>query len=209
MEIKANIQQFWNTLVDKISEQAWFIQLKQKWEELDEQSRFYLKIASFASSLLFIFIIVLSSILSVRELRNNYREKTALLNMLQTVNDEMRQLKNITSVASQNAAANTPWNTYFESLLQGIGLDKSKLTISPEKTVSTKNQDPMAPKESQFELSLKEINIKQLIKLSYQIENGGRPVKLKNLWIDTRGEHSGWLDAKLTISAYTLASGNK
>jgi hypothetical protein len=206
MDIRGSLQSAWSTFIDKLNEQQWFIQLKQKWEELDEQSRFYLKIASLGAAALFVIILVTSSIWSVRELRNNYRDKIALLNMLQNVTDEMRQLKNITSTATQQAGVPQPWNAYFESILPQVGVDKNKLSISPEKPVSTKNTDPMAPKESMFEISVREINVKQLIKLAYQLENGMRPVKLRNMWVDTRGEHSGWLDAKLTVSAFTIPS---
>ena len=59
-------------------------------------------------------------------------------------------------------------------------------------------------KEALAQLSVKRINVKQLTRLMFQIENGARPVKVRNLTVDVNPDQSGYMDATLQISAYTL-----
>ena len=39
----SKLKEAWTSFSDQVSQSAWFQQLKAKWEELDPQSRLYLK----------------------------------------------------------------------------------------------------------------------------------------------------------------------
>ena len=101
-----------HAVTDFLNEQDWFQQLKAKWEELDPQSRGYLKIAGGAATALLFLYLVLSSIWSVHKLKKELSEKNDLLMMIQSANDEMHRLRE-TARPGRAPPAGT-WTTYFE-----------------------------------------------------------------------------------------------
>lgn len=194
------IQEWMTSLTEFLNEQQWYQELKAKWDELDPQSRTYLKFAGFGCALLAVILIILSSIWSVHSLKAELREKKALLNLIQSANDELRRLRETTPSSVGKDREGGPWPAYFESLASSSGFDKAALTVSPEK-VGTPGD---LTRESLFDLNLKHINIKQIVRFAFALESGQRPVKLRNLMIETKSDPSGYLDASLAISAFTL-----
>ncbi len=206
MESEGKLGRFFSTLGDKVNEQAWFQQLKGKWEELDPQSRTYLRAAGIGLSSLLTLVLVLSSIFSVRALRHDLNERTELLGTIQTAGDEMRRLRESNpSVASGSETESGPWAPYFETIATQAGMEKSVVTIGEEK-VGTNSE---LAKEALIEVSLKKVNIKQVVRYAFQLESGHRPVKLRNLTIDTQMDPSGYLNATLAVSAFKLVTTEK
>src|SRR6266481_4632392 len=111
-----------DSVTDFLNEQAWAQQLKAKWEELDPQSRSYLKVAGIAASVLLFLFLIFSSIWSVHKLKQELSDKTDLLTMVQNANDEMRRLRE-TGTPPPPADASGPWNSYFESVATTAGID--------------------------------------------------------------------------------------
>ena len=60
-------------------------------------------------------------------------------------------------------------------------------------------------KEALIDLTLKKINIKQAVRYAFNLEHGARPVKLRNLSIETKSDNPGYVDAVLAVSAFTPA----
>ena len=63
-------------------------------------------------------------------------------------------------------------------------------------------------KEAMFDLKLKHVTIRQVVRYAFFLESGGKPVKLRNLTIDTKGDPSGYLDATLAVSGFAVAASN-
>jgi hypothetical protein len=190
--------EFVNTISDKLSEQEWFQQLKGKWEELDPQSRSYLKMAGFASAVILFLYLVFSSIWSVHELKKDLADKADLLNVVQGANDELHRLRD-NGTAPVNAEVGN-WSTYFESTATPIGIEKAALNISAEKPGTSTE----VAKESLYDIGLKKVTIKQIIKFAFQLENGTRPVKMRNISINTNADPEGYMDATLSVSGFSL-----
>jgi len=190
--------EFVNTITDKLSEQEWFQGLKGKWEELDPQSRSYLKVAGFASAVILFLYLVFSSIWTVHQLKKDLTDKTDLLNVIQNANEELRRLRE--SGAPQVSADVGAWNAYFETTATPLGIDKAMLTISADKPGASSE----VSKESLYDIGMKKVTIKQIIKYAYQLENGNRPVKLRNLTINTNADPEGYMDATLAVSGFSL-----
>lgn len=190
--------EFVNTISDKLSEQEWFQQLKGKWEELDPQSRSYLKMAGFASAVMLFLYMTFSSIWTVHQLKKDLADKTDLLNVIQNANEELRRLRE--SGSPQASADTGPWNAYFETTATPLGIEKSMLTISADKPGASSD----IAKESLYDIAMKKVTIKQIIKYAYQLENGGRPVKLRNLTMNTNADPEGYMDATLSVSGFAL-----
>ncbi len=188
-------------ITDKLSEQVWVQQLRAKWDELDPQSRTYLKLASAVGCGLLATILTISSIWKVHSLKVELREKTALNEMIQTANEEIRKLRDSAPPAADTGGRDaTPWNTHFESTAGTAGIGKENIEISSEKP----GTGGEIAKEALYELTLKKVNIKQAVKYAFYLESGSRPVKLRNLTLAPQDDGSGYLNVTLSVSAFTL-----
>lgn len=187
---------------EKIQEQVWFQQLKAKWDELDLQHRLYLKIGAVAGSVLLVFFFTIAMLLSVRGLKQDLAEKTDLLTSIQASNEEIRTLKNTN--AGIKISAPPAWRDYFEQVASTSGFDKTSLTMGDEQVEAGK--DASGIQESLFDLKLNHVNIKQVIKFAYNVENSGQLVRLRALTIDTKNDPSGYLDAIVSVSSFSQAA---
>ncbi len=203
-EFGEKFKEGWTKFTDSLEEQVWYQELKQKWEELDPQNRFYAKAASLGGILLLMIIAVLSSMWGVYKLKREYSEKTDLLATLQTANDELRRLKDLNSSAAAGGAGEAagPWQPYIQSVAGQSGLEPAALEIGAEKPGNSTDSS----KEALMELSLKHVSIKQVVRMAFQLENGTRPMKLRNLTVDTQADPAGYMNATLAVSGFTLVN---
>lgn len=200
------------TVRDWLNEQEWFQQLKAKWDELDPQSRFYLKVAGMGGSALLVLFVLLSAMWNVHTLKRDYRDKMELLTLLDNANDELRSLRDVLPpefAAGGSGAAGeekVDWHNYFATAGTNAGLDAGAIEIGPEKNGLPMDQ----AKETMYDLKIKHVTIRQVARYAFFLESGGKPVKLRNLTIDTKSDLSGYLDASLAVSGFTVvASGGK
>lgn len=201
MESDSRFQQWLTSVTDWLNEQEWFNQLKAKWEELDPQSRVYLKAAGVGGGFLLLLIFVFSAIWSVHSLKNELADKQELLTSIQSANEELRRLRDETAGSPAAAAAGGGnWSSYFEGVGTSAGVEKSSLVVSNEKPGANSEQ----AKETLYDVSLKHVSIKQIVRVAFGLENGTRPVKLRNLAIDTHADPQGYMDATLAVSAFAL-----
>ncbi|MEO5970984.1 MAG: hypothetical protein ABIQ95_13730 [Bdellovibrionia bacterium] len=202
--MKEKFKEFWEKLSQAVGEQQWAQELKGKWEELDLQSKLYLKLAAVGSGVFLIFFAIFSSVWSVHKLKQELTEKRTLLTMIQNSTDELRRLQDsLPASALKGGAKDTgPWSAYFETLAGLAGMDKSNLNISVEKPGTTGDLS----KESLFDIDLKHVSVKQVINYAVSLENGQRPTKIRNLSIDTKGDPTGYMDATFAVSGFTIAT---
>ena len=195
------ITQWFTTVGDWLNEQVWFQQLKSKWDELDPQSQTYLKIAGTIGAILVVLFMLLSAVWGVHRQKSELVEKTDLLNVIQNGNDELRRLKESTpAVQAVGGDKTAEWPQYFEAIAGTAGIDKASISTSPEKPGTSSD----LAKEVLFDLNARHITIKQAVRLAYYLENGARPVKVRNMLIDTKSDPTGYLDTTLAVSAFTL-----
>lgn len=209
MPSKQEIKDQLRSAFDSLKETEAAQQVKAKWEELDPQSRIYLKFAAYGGGVLFAFSLILSAVWGVHSTKSDYLQKRQLLNEIQLANDEIRRLKDTLPPSAQQASApgsaqslkaNEPWSTHFETIASQSTIDKSSLVISPEKAGTVGDQT----REALYDIALKHVSIKQVVRMAFNLENGSRPVKLRNLAIDTNADPEGFMDATLSISAFTV-----
>jgi hypothetical protein len=183
-----------------LNEQVWFQQGKAKWDELDPNSKSYAKAGAVSLSALLLLFFAASTLWSIRALKNEIQEKQELLSLIRSANEELRSIRDQSPAnASPTALSNTaPWTGFFETLITSAGIDKGNLTMSPEK--SGTGTDTI--KESLFDLTIKHVTLKQAVRVAYQLENGARPVKIRNLSIDTHNDPEGWMDLSLAVSGF-------
>jgi hypothetical protein len=205
-------------LMEFLNGQEWFQQLKQKWDELDAQSRMYLQISAAVGTVGLVLFMLFNFIWKVHKLRDEVTEKSELLTSITNANDELKHLREVNapllaaSGVTPGAAPGTPagdaapepktdpWPVYIESAAGRVGLDKSTCSVGDPKPGNSND----TTKESLIDVSLKKVNIKQIVRFALGVQNGGRPVKLRNLTIDTLPDGSGYLNATLSLSAFNL-----
>lgn len=197
--MEGTIGQYTEKLNDWLSEQAWWQELKSKWDELDPQSRLYLRLAGGAIAILAVLLVILNFIWGVHRLRDDVSEKSQLLTYINTANDEMRRLKEVNMNLS-GAASNDPWPAYFQQLAGGAGVPADGFGVSDPKPGAASD----VSKEALFDITVRHANIRQIVKFAQTLETGSRPVKVRNLTIDTIPDGSGYLDATLSVSAFSL-----
>ncbi|MCC7442638.1 MAG: hypothetical protein IT285_13460 [Bdellovibrionales bacterium] len=197
MENESRIRVAWKQLMDKLGEQQWFRELKAKWDELDPQSRRNARVGGLAAVALTVGGIILSSMYTVAAKRSDFNDKSEILGMIRNASEEMRSLKGGSRPASADGMPN--WPAYFRGKATNAGLDASTITVSTEKKGNSGNSTI----ESMFDVSLKRVNVRQLAKYAFYLQNGEQPVKLKHLKIDTDGDE-GHLNASLDVSAFSL-----
>jgi hypothetical protein len=208
-KIAGKYSEILNKFTDFISEQEWFQELKTKWEELDPQSRGYLQLAAAGASLMGAFAFLFMFMWNVYRLRNELTEKRTLLTTIQAAHDEISRLKDTvphsglstadTSPLSSSDDSN-PWTAHFESLASSAGLEKTSISVTGEKNGASSDQS----KEVLFDLSLKNVSIKQVIRYMASLETGARPVKVRNLTLDTHPDLTGYLDAHMAVSGFSV-----
>jgi type II secretory pathway component PulM len=190
-------------VTDFLNEQSWFQELKQKWEELDPQSRSYLKIAGSATFALLLIYFTLASMWSVHNLKKESTEKSDLLSLIQNANEELKRLRESGPPATADATGK--WDVLFDQISAASGIDKSTMTVSAEKPGANSE----VAKEALFDISLKKVTIRQVVKLAFGLESASRPVKVRNLSIDTNADPAGYVDAQLAVSAFSLIAEKK
>ena len=144
MENESRVGRFFRELGEKLNEQVWFQQIKAKWEELDPQSRLYLKYATTGGTILLVVMMVFSSWLGVRSLKKELADKNDLLTLIQSANDEMRRLKDsMPKAATGGQPGDQPdaaWSGYLESTAATAGIDKASVTVGGEKAGTSTDQ---------------------------------------------------------------------
>jgi hypothetical protein len=215
MENPGKFEQIWQGFSDKIQDQVWFQQLKAKWDELDSRTKTFLKYASLLGSVVLSVGLVGNSLYSVAATKSEIDEKLALIQKIQSSQDELRRLRDVTS--RFGAADGGPWADFLREKAQPAGFDPSIVQIASETPVGAKPAEApkskdakgaapavSGPEETVVEVGLKRVNVRQLVKYVHEIENGGRTVKVRRLQIDTAPDESGYLDASVSVSAFRM-----
>jgi general secretion pathway protein M len=202
MESSSKISQWMTSVSDWLNDQEWFQQIRGKWDELDAQSRMYLKFAMGGGLAALLLFMTLSYAWGVRRQRLELGEKNDLLTLMKNAGDEVRRLRDANAAFNPAEGESSAWGPYLETQAGTAGIEKASMTISPEKTGTGSE----LAKESMIEVALKHVSIRQIVRLAFQLENGTRPVKLRNLVVDTKADPTGYMDATLHLSAFNLTA---
>lgn len=203
MNDKSRFGQILDSISEWLNDQTWFQELRGKWDELDPQSRMYLQFVGAGIASFGVAFMLLSFTWSVHSTRSELKNKSELLSMLQSANDESKALREVSSAISLNASSGATaeaWPIYLENTAATSGIPKSSLSISDSKPGSSSD----VSKESLYEVSMKKINIRQAVRYAQNLQSGPRPVKLRGLTIDTQPDASGYLDVTLSLSTFAL-----
>lgn len=203
VEIKARLQDLRDRAGEWLQQQVWYNQLRDKWGELDAETQRAVKAAVGVLGALAFLAFAGSMVWSVRSLKQELSEKRELLSALQAANDEMRRLRDGNQgVLSQGDAAPN-WQNFVDGIAGTAGIDKDAWSVSNERA-SDADTGSDAIKATLFEVTLKHVNIRQVVKMAHGLETGARPARVKMLSIDTAPDGSGYLGAQLLVLGYQV-----
>jgi hypothetical protein len=197
--LTSKFKEAWQQSLDQLQEQQWYQQAKQQWDELDPQSKLYIKSSAILGVVVGVLIAVFSTILSVRQQRQDLAARLGLISYVESQSELLRRLRESNQNASGAGAAG-PWNAYLEGVAAAAGIDKASLTLSPEKPGTQGD----STQETLIELSVKKVSIRNVVRLAQGLEAGARPVKVRHISIDTHADPEGYLDAQLALSAFVV-----
>jgi hypothetical protein len=204
MENESRLAQMMEKAREWISEQEWFQELKGKWDELDPQSKMYARLGGMIGGVVIFLMIVLSSLWSVQSLKSELQGKQELLDQLQSSSDELSRLKG-ESMGMGDTNEKPNWPGFVTDKASRAGIDGGSVEVSPEKPGESKGET----RETMFDVQIKHVSIKQVVRFAFNLETAEKPVKLKTLAIDTKADPEGYMDAVLSVSAFSTASEEK
>jgi hypothetical protein len=204
MESESKIAQLIEKFREWIAEQEWFQQLKTKWDELDPQSQMYARLGALGGGVVIFLLVILSSIWSVQSLKSELQGKQELLDLLQSSSDELSRLKG-ESMGLGEGNEKPNWPAFVADKATRAGIDGGSVDVSAEKPGASQGDT----RESLFDIQIKHVSIKQVVRFAFNLETAEKPVKLKTLAIDTKADPEGYMDAILSVSAFSTAEEQK
>lgn len=195
-DLKASLKQ----AVDRVRESDAYTQLRARYDELDVQKKLYIKLGVVAASVLLVIGSVFGGLVRVASLKSNIDEKEALIGYLNQTADTLKQLRQRQASPEGNADLSGPLNVFVESVVEDVGIDEGKRTVSAE---SVGDQDKTT-QEVTVDVKLSDVNLRQVTKALFEVINRGstRGVTVTSLDIRARDDFSGWMDASFTVSLY-------
>lgn len=203
---------FWTSLGDKIQDEVWFQQIKEKWDNLEPTEKFYVKLGGLGSALLGSVIALAVFAYSTHSLTKMKRIKSDIALFISNSSDEIRKLRAITGtqppVLSAPAASASPtpiaqtapviWSSVFDSIMSTANIDRSKVSYFVEKPGGQIG----STKELLYDVTVQEINLRQAVKLAVQLESASQPIKVRHVSLANVGA-LGAMNVKFAISAFS------
>jgi type II secretory pathway component PulM len=198
-------------LGEKIADSRFFKPIQTSLDEMEPKTRQQLSLLAyvlfFFGSLYFLYTQWDQS----HTLSLDIQSKQELTSSIQQSAQELKSLKE----QSGEAAFGSPivLKSFLTDISENTGISTESMDAKNEKPApaaasTNKDQDKnkTKPIETFADLILTKVNVKQLQKFLYEVENKGHPIKIRNLKIETEADQSGYLNATVAISYFTLPS---
>lgn len=203
--IENGIQDLKEKLSQAVQDSPIFQQIKTKYDELDANQKLAVTGGSAAVVILVILFSVYQLGSSVRAIKQDLADKNDLIRLLTTANDDLRKLRDEAAASGMSRTAdtgdqNTAWNAHIEGQALNAGITKESISIGGEKAGTQGEQT----KEALIDITLKKINVRHLAKFAASLESGTKPIKIRSMVVDAKPDGSAWLDATLSISAFSM-----
>lgn len=198
VKVENAINEFVKSASEWLTEQSWFDDLKMRWQDLDPRSRGYFKLGAMGVGGVIAFFMMISVLSGVTGARSDYYARLEMLGTLDSATAEMKSLKRRTGMDSGGEIP-TPWADRFGRIANESSIDPSAMIVGPE----TPGKQNELVKEGIFDLSFKNITIRQLVGFLVKLQMSGSPARLDNIEVNTVGAE-GYMDAKTRVTALTV-----
>ncbi len=183
---------------DFLNEQSWFQELRAKWDELEPESRKALQIGMLAISGGTVFFVTFQFASSVSDTRTEFRDKRHMLQLVRTAGSAASSgTQRLPPKAESNPRA------HLEELVGSAGIQPTSLKIEQEREGSTTT----VLEERWLDAEISHVNLRQIVQLAVQAENGSQPIKIRRLEISAHPSDGGkgFLNARFSLSYFNAA----
>jgi len=172
-KIKNSLSNLWN----KLNESLWFQEIKTRWENLESFKKNLILFIILSVFILLSLMGTFSARWKIHKLKKEVDEKTALIQWMHGVYQQANQFKHY--IPTNSFQKTQSWQTYFQTLGKPVGIQEIEIQTLK------KNPAPFQQKIQQTHLKLKieDATLEQIIQYLLAVENGSKPVQLKNLTI--------------------------
>lgn len=198
-DYKERMQGWYSSKLDEITGAPWMQPVRSKWEDLGAENQGYVKLASLAFALILMTIVTFQQVSGTSELLSQMHEQDKLIEKLKEAESELRKLKAVT----QNAAfqgSTVSWKQYVQDQSLESGLEESKVEFISEMPIKSNEKI----EETVVTWKAQKLNVRQLVKYLYSLENAGQIFKLRKLNIQTDSDESGYLAFEASASGYRM-----
>lgn len=198
MSLQDRFSEWTGKISETLEKQVWYQEAKSKWEELNPKSRQRITLITLLSGFLIATSLSITYWFHVKSIERDLYQKLSIIELINNSADELRSMR-----ASRPGGSHSGnWADYFKEVAQNANVDPSIINVSDEKQATGSAKS--LTKESYFTVTLSKSNIIQITQFAYELENGTRPVKLKQLDLDTHQDAEGYIDAKFAVSAFSF-----
>lgn len=125
-------------MMEFLSTQAWFQELKTKWDGLDSTQQLYMKAGSAGAAALSLLGIIIGFGVSSYQLKNEFRDKQELLKLLSQAVDEIKPQSG-DSDATATQAQGVQWKRQLEALFSSVAISTPQVEWKEEKRLASSN----------------------------------------------------------------------
>lgn len=186
--------------LQKLGDQEWVLQLKNKWNDLDSQKQAFIQIFTVIFLLCFFIIYSIYGMVALRSAQSGFAEKTELLTYLKNIQSEIQILNQQTrGIQSETNPPN--WENLLKTTLSSQGLIGENIEIKKQK------EAPFGShlKETLFAVQIKDAKLRPLIQGIHALEAQMKPIKVRKINIESKGNKEPVL-AVLYVSGFTLSA---
>jgi hypothetical protein len=179
---------------DKIKEQEWYQQIQNTYQQLPSEQQNYVRWGLSGLSVLLAGYLTFAVIQSANSSKNDYFEKQELSRVINEANDEIRRLRGQSSGLPSGSEQN--WKSILSGMASSQGIPADSIEVAKEAPGAL---DGMI-QESLLEVKMKNIPLRSLTQVVFQMEHGSPPMKLKGMIVEAGND--GLLNVKLNLSGY-------
>ncbi|MEW6056751.1 MAG: hypothetical protein AB1540_09055 [Bdellovibrionota bacterium] len=184
--------------LDAIRESEAYQQLKQKYDELDSQTKLYVNLGVLGGGLFLVLFTVFFGIAKVNSIKSEINEREELIGYLNSASDNIKQLRAQQAAKGAENASNLP--AFAEMLLGASAIAPAKAEVGSERP----GQETKEASEALLDVKLNQINLRQLTQFLFNatVRGTGKGLNIKDLAVDTKGDPTGYIDATVTFSIF-------
>lgn len=201
-DIKEESLEQLNVYKEKIQESSIYIQIKEKYDQLNPKQQKYVNIGSILVVTYLVLSIPLGSLSEANNKIERYKAEKKLL-----ANFKKAQEAASTAPRPQKPQDGNRLSRNLKSLFEKEGLSKDQIGEADAFTEDNTGQFPEIPKEANItgvKAKLNQINIKQLVDVLKKVETQSAPSKMTHLKINPTAEKAGFYDVAFELRGFDL-----
>lgn len=187
--------QQWEKVSESIRSQSWYQQAESSFQQLPPNQQNWIKQGSIATLLGSLIYFSWTLISGAHTMKRNYFAEQELLQIVNQAGEELRRLRGQNSGFS--GANNQSYKEIFAGLItaQGLPVDRAEVLKESPGTGQGNLQETLV------DVNIKEIAIRPLVQLLFQVEHGNPPMKIRQLEIQNE-KAEGVMNVKLAVSGF-------